>query len=97
MYAVVVRTNIDESQMEAGTKMLREQIVPMVRQSPGFVAGYWTRDKAAHKGYSMILFETEADARNQLASLERMAPDGPAPGVTWENKAVTEVVAEASK
>ena len=61
MYAVVVRVSIgDRERAEQG---LREQVIPMVRQAPGFVAGYWTRSESGNDGLSMILLESEDAAR----------------------------------
>ena len=40
MHAVVVTVSIAEDAGEGVTKHLRENIVPMVSQAPGFVAGY---------------------------------------------------------
>jgi hypothetical protein len=41
MYAVM--TTVDITDGEAATKALAEQVIPMVKQAPGFVGGYWVR------------------------------------------------------
>jgi hypothetical protein len=41
VHAVVV--NVTISDFEGGRQMLEEEVVPRVKQAPGFVAGYWTR------------------------------------------------------
>ena len=91
MYAVVVRVSIgDRERAEQG---LREQVIPMVRQAPGFVAGYWTRGESGNDGLSMILLESE-DAARQAA--ERVQSDGGlAETVTLESVEVREVVEHA--
>jgi len=49
----------------------------MIKQSPGFVAGYWM-NLDDHNGTSFVVFDTEENAR---ASAPAKGP-GPMPGVT---------------
>jgi len=92
MHAVVVRVSIgDRERAEQG---LREQVIPAVRQAPGFVAGYWTRSEAGSDGLSMIIFESEDAARQtaeRLQSEQGVLPDA----VTLESAEVREVVEHA--
>jgi hypothetical protein len=71
MHAVVVRVNIKD--VEDGLSELREQVVPQVKQAPGFVAGYWTR--ADNTGLSMIVFESEDAAQSASERIEGSIPD----------------------
>ena len=87
MHAVVVRVTIEDR--EAATQGLREQVVPRVRQAPGFVAGYWTRKD--NTGLSMILFESEDNAQSATEQIEAAAPEG----VTIDSTEVREVVEHA--
>jgi hypothetical protein len=41
MHAVIVSVTITDP--ELATTFLRNEIVPRVKQAPGFVAGYWVR------------------------------------------------------
>ena len=43
MYAVIVNVSIAPGQFEASQKVLREQVVPRVKQAPGFVKGVLDR------------------------------------------------------
>jgi hypothetical protein len=88
MHAVVVRVTI--SDRETAEKALREEVVPRVSQSPGFVAGYWTRSDRPD-GLSMIVFESEDAAR---AAADRI-PQGMPDAVTLEGVEVREVVQHA--
>ncbi len=92
MYAVVVRVSIgDRERAEQG---LREQVIPMVRQAPGFVAGYWTRGESGNDGLSMILLESEDAARQAAERLQ--SGGGVVPEtVTLESVEVREVVEHA--
>ena len=62
MHAVLVSVTIDPGKEDEARQMLNEQIVPMVKASPGFVAGYWLEPKD-NKGWSTVLFDTEEHAR----------------------------------
>ena len=87
MHAVVVKVKINDP--EAATSHLREHVVPGVSQSPGFVAGYWTRKD--NNGLSMIIFDSEDDANQASARVPSMIPDA----VTLEDVEVREVAAHA--
>ena len=41
MHAVIVSVKLSDN---PNPEVLREQVVPRVKELPGFVAGYWTRD-----------------------------------------------------
>jgi hypothetical protein len=91
MHAVVVRVSIDDP--EKAEQGLREQVIPRVKQAPGFVAGYWTRSDDGQDGLSMVLLESE-DAARQAA--ERIRSGGITPDtVTLESIEVREVVEHA--
>ena len=89
MHAVLVKVSI--SDVEGSEKELRETVVPRISQSPGFVAGYWTRSDDGRNGRAMIVFESQEAAR---AAAERIGPNVPA-GVTFESAEVREVIANA--
>lgn len=87
MHAVVVRVSVGDA--EANVKALRERVVPQVSQTPGFVAGYWTRKDT--EGLSMVVFESEDAANGFRDMLKNIVPEG----VTLEDAEVREVVAHA--
>jgi hypothetical protein len=87
MHAVVVKVKINDS--EAADSHLRERVVPKVSQSPGFVAGYWTRKD--DNGLSMIIFDSEDSAKLVSEQVPSMIPDA----VTLEDVEVREVAANA--
>jgi hypothetical protein len=89
VHAVLVKVSISDG--ENAQKELRETVVPRVSQSPGFVAGYWTRSDDGSNGRSMLVFESEEAAR---AAAERIGQNVPQ-GVTFESAEVREVVASA--
>lgn len=87
MHAVVARVTVSDP--ESSERVLRDQVVPRVSQSPGFVAGYWTRKE--NGGLSITVWESEDAAGNASEMVRSMAPEG----VTVENVEVREVVASA--
>jgi stage III sporulation protein SpoIIIAA len=87
MHAVVVKVTIADQ--EAAESALRDQVVPGVSQSPGFVAGFWTRKD--NGGMSMLVFESEDAANGMSEQVRSMVPDA----VTLDEVEVREVVARA--
>ena len=87
MHAVVVRVTINEPQR--AEEELRNRVVPNVSQSPGFIAGYWTR--SGNGGLSMIIFESEDAARQMADRVPQTVPEF----VTLDDVEVREVVASA--
>jgi hypothetical protein len=62
MHAALVRLTIDPEQAPAAAEALVNDVLPRVRAAPGFVAGYWL-EPADGEGFSIVLFETEEQAR----------------------------------
>jgi hypothetical protein len=77
---------------ERGREGLVQEIVPRVKQAPGFVAGYWTRSDDSQNGLGMVVFESEEAARGAAQMIQSQPPDQ---GVTLESVEVREVVASA--
>jgi hypothetical protein len=62
VHAALVRLTIDPEQAPAAAEALMNDILPKVRAASGFVAGYWL-EPADGQGFSIVLFETEEQAR----------------------------------
>jgi hypothetical protein len=88
MHAVVVDVSI--SDVEQAMQELRERVVPMVSQAPGFVSGFWM-EAGEGKGHSVAFFESEEAATQAAAQVRPTA----AAGVTIDSVEVREVVAHA--
>ena len=91
MHAVVVRVTVQD--VEPAQKALQEQVVPRAQQSPGFVAGYWTRSEDGRRGMSMVVFDSEDAANGAAQMIQSQLPEEDA--VTLEGVEVREVVANA--
>jgi hypothetical protein len=90
MHALVVHVSLEAGHDEEGRTELETNVVPMVKQAPGVVAGYWTQSPDGNHGYSMVLFESEENAR----AASDMAQTGPRPDfVSFDKIEVCEVVA----
>jgi hypothetical protein len=93
MHAVMVRVKIND--VEGGQQMLESEVVPGVKQIPGFVAGWWTRSLDGSNGASLVIFESEEAAQGMKQRLE--GPEGPisSDAVDLESVEVREVAAHA--
>ena len=86
MYAVLVNVKLSGN---ADPTVLREQVVPRVKDLPGFVAGYWTRGDGV--GRSIVVFDSEENAQAASDLVPSMVPAE----TTVEVNEVSEVVAHA--
>lgn len=87
MHAVVVKVTVNDA--ERAQEELQRTVVPRASQTPGFVAGYWTRSE--NTGLSIVVFETEEAARQMADRVPQLVPEF----VTFESAEVREVVAHA--
>ena len=81
MHAALVTLTVDAEQAPAAAEALTSDILPRVRSAPGFVVGYWL-EPAEGRGFSIVMFETEEQARQAAPPVSSWA----APGI-----AITEV------
>jgi hypothetical protein len=93
MYAVFTEVNADESHIEPARELLTQRAAPMARER-GAKSGFWLAPEGG-RGVSVVVFETEADAR-AAATMFRVGeppmPDAPE-GVTVRTVEVREVLA----
>jgi hypothetical protein len=89
MHAVIVSVTIKDG--DEATAHLRSEIVPQVKQAPGFVAGYWTRLERDEQGRGIMVFESEDAAKAVAERIQQDRNDS----VTLENVDVGEVVEHA--
>ena len=90
MHAMVATVTIAD--YEAAQQQLQERVIPMVKQTPGFVAGYWLAP-ADGKGLGLVVFDTEEHA-NAMATQLR-GPGLRPEGVEVESIDVREVAGNA--
>lgn len=86
MHAVLVQVKLSDN---PDPTVLRERVVPQVKELPGFIAGYWTRGDGV--GRSMVIFDSEENAQAASDRVPSMVPEG----TMIESNQVSEVVAHA--
>ena len=93
MYAVFTEVNATEAHVEAARKVLNETAAPRAREG-GAKGGYWLAP-AGGRGVSVVVFETEGEARATAAMFKVGEPPMPeAPeGVKVTTVEVREVLA----
>ena len=91
MHALFVTATIDPNRNEEeGLHYLQNDVLPMLKDVPGLVGGYWleTRDS---ESLAVVLFDNE-DAAKQMADIGLpQAP--PTPGATFRDAEVRKVIA----
>jgi hypothetical protein len=92
MHAVFVNVTLDPESADESAAQLKSDIVPRVKQAPGFVAGYWTRSAEKESGRACIVFESEGAAQ-QVVEMIRNQP--PPTGVTIDRVEAREIIASA--
>jgi len=88
MHAVAIAVTLNDA--EAAREYLTNDIVPNVKQAPGFVAGYWFG--GPDKGYATIVLESEENAQGLVSRIREQEGPGHA---TIDSIDVHEVVANA--
>ncbi len=71
MFAVLVEVDVADVDPEQGLMVLREHIVPAIKELPGFISGTWLPGGPDGRGLSLTLWETEGDAQSMA---ERFGP-----------------------
>ena len=94
MHALVTRVTIHNA--DHTREVLNSQVVPQVSGAPGFKTGYWTwpTGGGASNGLSMIIFDSEENARAAGERVSAIAADR-GDDVTLDSVEVREVVASA--
>jgi hypothetical protein len=88
VHAVIGNVTIHD--FERSVPVLRDEIVPRVKQTPGLVSAYWWRSDA-NRGMSVIVCESEDAAQALARRIETEGP--PTDTVTLNSVEVREVVA----
>ncbi len=89
MYATQVLVRIEADREDEARQGLVNQVLPRVKGSPGFVAGYWFAPDG-DKGSSIVFWETKQHAEAMAARLQPGVH--PTPPVTIESIVVREVI-----
>jgi heme-degrading monooxygenase HmoA len=72
MFARVTTTQAAPDRADEAVRVITEQVIPGVEGIAGFKGGLWLLDRAAGKGLSVTLFETEEALRASEAAAARI-------------------------
>lgn len=94
MHAVMVEVSVDASQEQQARQIVRDVVVPTAKSLDGFAGGTWCRALGDNTGRSVLLFDSEDNAK---AAVEQIRNQGPPPGAPVTMNAVDayEVIAQA--
>ena len=93
MHAVLLEVDASGAEPDVALRRLREEIVPSVKQAPGFQSGTWLRPNQDARGGGLVVFDSEENAQ---AFASRFAVgESPQPGVVVEQSEVREVAVTA--
>ena len=58
--------------VEIAARMIKERVIPAVRQLPGFQGGFWLIDRDSHQGTGVTLFDSASSLEASLAPAEKI-------------------------
>jgi hypothetical protein len=91
MHAPFVTATTDPDRCEEeGLHFLQDDVLPMLKDVPSVVGGYWLATKDS-ESLAVVLFENEETAKQMADIGIPQAP--PAPGATFKDAEVREVIA----
>ena len=80
-HALVANVDLGGRDVAEAEKVLNAEIIPAVKQAPGFQSGVWARSPDGKVGLGVVVFDSEANAKAAEQAMQRMRPAG-APPVT---------------
>jgi hypothetical protein len=91
MYAMFTEVNAEGSHLDAARKFLNEMAVPTLK-GQGARAAFWLAPQGG-RGVSVVVFDSEDEARKAAEPLKVGDQAGPVPEVTFRTVEVREVIA----
>jgi hypothetical protein len=93
MYALVSWWQLPETRSRESLPELEPAIVPLVRESPGFVESYWTYERSNGKSVGFTLLDTPEHAHDLKNAIECHMESREHPAALLEMIRVQEIVA----
>jgi hypothetical protein len=90
MYALHTTVNFPPGGHAAAVDMLHHELIPRIKQAPGFVRGLWFADGSS-VGHGVVVFETLEQAQQAQQAVTTAVTEG----MTIADSGVFEVDAEA--
>jgi hypothetical protein len=63
MHGLLVEVSIEAGREADSVEFLKANVVPRVREAPGFVSAYWWTSGSGTDGWGLTIFETEEAAK----------------------------------
>lgn len=93
MYALVSLCQLDETRPAESRARLERGVAVFVRQSPGFVGGFWTYERATGKSIGFTIFDSVDHARDLRDALDLYLAAQHQSAIQLEMNRVQEIVA----
>jgi hypothetical protein len=74
MHAVLTSVTIDSDRIDDARQLLKDRIVPSVKELPGVVTGVWIEPQGG-QGYSTVVFDSEENAKSAADTVQQRLPD----------------------
>ena len=68
MHAQIIEISLEPAPLEAVERLIRQELVPALREQPGFCGALNLTERARSEALLVLLWETEEDAARPLAS-----------------------------
>ena len=62
-HALVANVDLEGRDFAEAEKVLNAEVIPAVKQAPGFQSGVWLRSPDGKVGMGIVVFDTEANAK----------------------------------
>lgn len=97
MYAVIGVWAADPAKADQQDDGLRTEVIPLVKNLPGFVRGFWMGDDDTGRSHTNLIFDSEQHARDFTAFMkDERLPKADDVGITLLGDfAIVPVLAEA--
>ena len=94
MHARVTRFKGEPGRIDEGIRNIKDNIVPGAKKLAGFKHGYWLLDRKTGAGFSLTVFESEADVQASEDAAKKLRDLAAAVGNEITGVERYEVVAE---
>ena len=79
--ALVTHVTLEGRDIAAAEQFLNDQVIPIVKQLPGFQRGVWLRSEDGSTGMGIVVFDSAENAESARQGMETMRP-ADAPPIT---------------
>jgi hypothetical protein len=88
-HALVTQVSLEGRDPSEGEKALKDQVIPTVKELPGFERGVWLRSADGSTGMGVVVFDSEEHAKAAEARMGTVRPADAPPIVSTAVYTVT--------